>query len=154
MNDEDFMKRAFAVARRARENGNPPFGAVLVGPDGVVVLEAENTVASERDCTGHAETNLIREASRRFGPDALADHVMFTSAEPCCMCSAAAFWAGLGRIVFGLSATRLGAMRGDGGRPLLDLPCREVLARGRREIEVVGPLLEDDAAKLFTEPAC
>ncbi len=149
MNDEDFMKLAFAAAQRARENGNPPFGAVLVDPEGAVVLEAMNTIASERDCTGHAETNLMREASRRFGPGALQDYAMYTSAEPCCMCSAAAFQGGLGRIVFGLSSARLSALRGDGGPPMLDLSCREVIARGPRDIDVVGPLLEDEAAALF-----
>ncbi len=148
MNDEDFLRRAFAVARRARANGNPPFGAVLVDASGAVVLEAENIVASERDSTGHAETNLIRAASRRFG--VLAGYTMYTSAEPCCMCAGAVFWSGLSRIVFGISAARLGALRGNGGRPMLDLSSRDVLARGQREIKVVGPLLEDEAAALFT----
>ncbi len=150
MNDEDFMKLAFAAAQRARENGNPPFGAVLVDPEGAVVLEAMNTIASERDCTGHAETNLMRKASRRFGPGALQDYAMYTSAEPCCMCTAAAFWAGVGRIVFGLSSPRLKSLLGEGRPPSLDLTCREVIARGQRDIEVVGPLLADEAASVFT----
>jgi tRNA(Arg) A34 adenosine deaminase TadA len=148
MKDEDFIKRAFDVARRARAKGNPPFGAILVDGAGTVVLEAENTVASERDCTGHAETNLIREASRRFG--SLSPYIMYTSGEPCCMCSAAAFWGGLGRIVFGLSAARLKAIRGEAGPPMLDLTCREVVARGPRRIEVAGPVLEDEAAAVFS----
>lgn len=149
MNDEDLLRRAFAVARRAGERGNPPFGAVLVDAQGGVVLEAENTVTSDSDCTGHAEINLIREASRRFGPGALGSYAMYTSAEPCCMCSAAAFWGGLSRIVFGLSAPRLKALRGEAGPPMLDLQCREVLARGQKNIEVAGPLLEEEAAALF-----
>jgi tRNA(Arg) A34 adenosine deaminase TadA len=149
MQDEDGMRRAFAVARRARANGNPPFGALLVDGKGAVVLEAENTATSERDCTGHAETNLIRQASRRFG--ALSGYTMYTSAEPCCMCTGAAFWSGLGRIVYGLSAKRLASLRGDGGPPMLDLSCRDVIARGQRAIAVAGPLLEDEAAALFAE---
>lgn len=147
MDDENFLRRAFVVARRARANGNPPFGAVLVDGHGAVVLEAENTATSERDCTGHAETNLIREASRRFG--VLSAYTMYTSAEPCCMCTGAAFWGGLGRIVFGVSAKRLAAVRGDGGPPMLDLSCRDVIARGQRAIDVAGPLLEDEAAAIF-----
>jgi tRNA(Arg) A34 adenosine deaminase TadA len=147
MQDEDGLRRAFALARRARANGNPPFGAVLVDKHGAVVLEAENTATSERDCTGHAETNLIRQASRRFGD--LSAYTMYTSAEPCCMCTGAAFWSGLGRIVFGISAKRLAAARGDAGPPMLDLSCRDVIARGQRAIGVAGPLLEDEAAALF-----
>jgi tRNA(Arg) A34 adenosine deaminase TadA len=148
MTDEELLRLAFAVARRARAKGNPPFGSVLVDRNGAVVLEAENTVASERDCTGHAETNLIREASRRFGD--LATYALYTSAEPCCMCTAAAFWGGLGRIVFGLSAPRLKAMRGEAGPPMLELRCRDVIARGPRNIAVTGPLLEDEAAAVFS----
>ena len=147
MSDEDLLRRAFALARRARAHGNPPFGALLVDASGNVVLEAENTVTSERDCTGHAETNLIREASRRFG--ALSPYTLYTSAEPCCMCTGAAFWSGLGRIVFGLSAVRLKALRRDAGLPMLELGSRDVIARGNRDIKITGPLLEDEAASVY-----
>jgi len=148
MSDEEYLRRAFAVAGRARANGNPPFGSILVDASGAVVLEAENSSTSERDCTGHAETNLLREASRRFG--ALSAYTMYTSAEPCCMCTGAAFWGGLGRIVFGLSAGRLRALRGDSGPPMLDLTCREVIARGQRDVRITGPLLEDEATTVFS----
>ena len=149
MTDEEFMRRAIEVARRAGEKGNPPFGSILVDANGEVVLEGENNMATESDCTGHAEINLIRDASRRFGVGQLGDYTMFTSAEPCCMCTAAAFWGGLGRIVFGLSSGRLAEIRGKDGPPALKLPCREVLAHGQRDIQVTGPLLEDEAATLF-----
>lgn len=149
MNDQDHLRLAFAVARRAGVNGNPPFGAVLVAPDGSVVLEGENTVTTERDCTGHAETNLIRAASKRFGPGALRGHVLYASAEPCCMCGVAAYWAGLDRIVYGLSHRRLHALRGATGPLPIAFSTRELLALADRPIEVVGPLLEDEAAAVF-----
>ncbi|MGE0744265.1 MAG: nucleoside deaminase [Rhodospirillales bacterium] len=149
MDDDDHLRRAFAVARRAGAHGNPPFGAVLVAPDGAVVMEGENNVATERDCTGHAETNLIRAASRRFGPGALRGYVLYASAEPCCMCGVAAYWAGLNRIVYGLSHARLHAMRGAAGPLPIAFSTRELLARADRPIEVVGPLLEDEAAAVF-----
>ena len=148
MTDEDYMKLAISVARRADANGNPPFGSILVDQAGEVVLEAENNVISESDCTGHAETNLIREASRRFGVGALGDYTMFTSAEPCCMCSTAAFWSGLERIVFGLSLDRLIEIRSD-GPPILNISSREIASRSPRPMEIVGPVLEDEAAALF-----
>ena len=148
MTDDAYMKLAFAVARRATDSGNPPFGAILVDGQDAVVLEAENNVTSDSDCTGHAETNLVRDASRRFGVGALGDYTMYTSAEPCCMCSAAAFWSGLGRIVYGLSSARLTALRG-GEPPMLDIPAREVASRGQRDMQVDGPMLEDEAAALF-----
>ena len=143
--DLDHLRRAIAVSQAARDHGNHPFGAVLVGPDGSVVLEAENTVVSEQDVTGHAETNLVRLASRTIGAD-LASYTLVTSTEPCAMCAGAIYWAGIGRVVYGLSETGLYALTGDhADNPTLRLPCREVLGAGSREIEVSGPHLEDEA---------
>src|SRR6266446_9780779 len=59
------LRRAIELARQAREHGNHPFGALLVDHRGNVVLEAENTVRTDKDITAHAETNLMRMASRR-----------------------------------------------------------------------------------------
>ena len=132
----------------AREHGNNPFAALIVAPNGVVLLEAENTVITEKDCTGHAELNLVRRASQRFAPEILAASTLYTSTEPCAMCSGAIYWSGVGRVVFSLSETQLYAMGRDPNNPALVLPCREVFARGRRHVEVVGPMLEDEAREV------
>jgi tRNA(Arg) A34 adenosine deaminase TadA len=147
MTDEDLLRRAFELASRARTHGNHPFGAVLVNPDGTIALEAENTVVTDGDCTAHAEINLIRIASRTLGT-ACSGRAMFASAEPCPMCAGAAYWAGIGRIVYGLSAGRLKSMTSQGRPSGIDLPCRDVLARGARRVVVIGPLLEDEAAEV------
>ena len=82
-------------------------------------------------------------------PDVLAGCTLYTSAEPCAMCAGAIYWAGIGRVVFGLSERRLKTMTGDHAEnPTLDLPCRTVFAAGQRHVEVIGPLLEDEAAAL------
>ncbi len=129
----------------ARAGGNHPFGALLAGPDREVLIEAENTVVTERDCTGHAETNLVRAASRRFDPDLLARCTLYTSTEPCAMCAGAIYWAGIGRVFFALSEASLRELTGDhAANPTLALPCREVFSRGQRRIVVEGPALEDD----------
>ena len=86
---ERFIRQAIAIARRARENGNHPFGALLVDAQGNVIAEAENTVVTDRDCTGHAETNLMRLASRQFEPETLSACTLYTSTEPCPMCCGA-----------------------------------------------------------------
>ena len=143
----DWLHRAIALAARSRANGNHPFGALLIGPDGTLLLEAENTGRTDHDATGHAERNLMTAASRRFDPALLAGCTMVTSAEPCAMCAGAAYWSGVGRIVYGLSEKRLGELIGPHPENLtMDLPCRQVLAAGKRDIEVVGPALEDEAA--------
>ena len=149
LDDVPFLRRSFEVARRAQANGNHPFGAILVGPDGRVLLERENGYLPERDMTGHAERVLATDACKAFPPELLARCTLYTSAEPCAMCAGAMYWAGIGRVVYGLSEKRLKAITGDHPEnPTLDLPCRTVFAAGQRPTEVVGPLLEDEGAAL------
>ena len=146
--DHDHMlRRSFDVARRARLHGNHPFGALLVDGDGHVLLEVENGFLPERDMTAHAERLLATAASKQFAPKVLAACTLYSSAEPCCMCAGAIYWAGIGRVVYGLSERRLKSLTGDHvENPTLDLPCRTVFAAGQRRTEVIGPLLEDEAA--------
>lgn len=144
-NNLKFLRQAFAVAQRAREQGNHPFGAILVDANGEKLLEAENTVITDRDCVGHAETNLLREASRRFEARVLAQCTIYASAEPCAMCAGAIYWSGVNRLVYGLSKQRLSEIQNQQIYWQLALPCREVFARGQREISVEGPALEAEA---------
>ena len=146
MNDTDLqhLRTAIVAARRAREHGNHPFGAILVDENDQVLLQAENTVLTERDCTGHAETNLMRLASQHFSPEKLSICTLYTSTEPCAMCAGAIHWGTVARVVFALSEVDLYEMVGPSPEHLL-LPCREVFARSGRPVEVVGPAPELDA---------
>jgi tRNA(Arg) A34 adenosine deaminase TadA len=148
MNDVEIehLKKAISVAWQARENGNHPFGAVLVNNHNEIVLQAENTVVTGRDSTGHAETNLVRLATQQFSPEHLAHFTLFTSTEPCAMCAGAIYWSQIGRVVFALSEVDLYAIIGSSPEQLL-LPCREVFAHSGRHVEVVGPVesLETEA---------
>ena len=148
--DLEHLRRAFAVAARSREKGDHPFGAVLVAPDGRVLLEQGNGYTTEGgDMTAHAERLLATRASKAFSSAFLAGCTMYISAEPCAMCSGAIYWAGIGRVVYGQSEASLKAKTGDHPEnPTLDLPCRIVFAAGQRPVEVVGPLLEEEAAAL------
>src|ERR1700688_4189951 len=144
------LRRAFAVAARARAGGDHPFGAVLVGPDGDVLLEQGNGYTAEGgDMTAHAERLLATRASKTYAAEFLALCTVYISAEPCAMCSGAIYWAGIGRVVYGQSERSLKAQTGaHDENPTLDLPCRLVFEAGQRSTEVVGPLLEEEAAKL------
>lgn len=145
----DLLRRAIEVARQAREHGNHPFGAILVDVRGSILLEAENSVVIDRDCTGHAELNLMRKASHQFDLSFLNSCTLYTSTEPCAMCAGSIFWGGVGRVVYGLSEVGLLEIVGDGAPDsFLSLPCREVFAHGHRSIEVIGPLLEDEARQV------
>ncbi|MBP2551725.1 tRNA(Arg) A34 adenosine deaminase TadA [Neorhizobium galegae] len=146
---DGFLRQAFAVAMRAREAGNHPFGAILVGPDGVVLMEQQNAYHPNHDMTGHAERVLMTRASQAYRPDFLAHCTMYTSAEPCAMCAGAAYWAGIGTVVFGLAESDLKGITGDHPEnPTLDLPCRMVFDAGQRRVNVIGPLLAEEAARL------
>ena len=144
--DTGHLRRAIAIARRSRAKGNHPFGALLVDAAGAVVAEAENTVTSDHDPTGHAEINLVRAAVRRFDSDYLAGCTLYSSTEPCTMCSGAIYWAGLGHVVYALGEDELRRMTGSNpANPTLALPIREVFARGQRVVSVQGPALLEEA---------
>jgi tRNA(Arg) A34 adenosine deaminase TadA len=147
--DEHFLRRSFDVARRALTRGNHPFGAILVDENRNVLIEAENGYMPDRDGTAHAERLLATQACTTLSPDVLKNATLYSSAEPCAMCAGAIYWAGIGRLVYGLSEHRLRGVTGNHPEnPTLDLPCREVFESGQRATEVVGPLLEDEAEAL------
>jgi tRNA(Arg) A34 adenosine deaminase TadA len=99
------------------------------------------------DGTAHAERLLASQACTTIDAAVLHSATMYSSAEPCAMCAGAIYWAGIGRLVYGLSEHRLRDLTGNHPEnPTLDLPCREVFGSGQRSIEVIGPLLEDEAA--------
>ncbi|MEA2942069.1 MAG: hypothetical protein QOD09_2598 [Bradyrhizobium sp.] len=144
--DEHFLRRSFDLARRAVTHGNHPFGAVLVDQDGNVLIEMENGYMPAHDATAHAERLLATQACTTLSPDVLRHATLYSSAEPCAMCAGAIYWSGIGRLVYGLSERRLRMLTGNHPEnPTLDLPCREVLERGQRPTEVIGPMLEDEA---------
>ena len=88
-----------------------------------------------------------RTASTRFDVEALRGSTLYTSTEPCAMCSGAIFWSGIGRVVFALSSEQLmGIVRDDSGSFTLALSCREVFARGGRDVKVSGPHVTEQAA--------
>ena len=140
---EPFIRECFALARKAMQNGNHPFGALLM-KDGEILVSAQNTVHSESDHTRHAELNLVSRASRELDSAILSQSVLYTSTEPCAMCSGAIYWAGISKVVYGCSAEALGKIA---GHDFL-IPCRAIFAKGEREIEVIGPVLEEEGAQI------
>ena len=137
--DERLIRRCIELSREAVADGNHPFGALLARGD-EVVMEAYNTVGVD-GVTGHAELNLVRRALADLSREALADCTLYTSTEPCAMCAGAIYWARISTVVFGCSVEGLATVT-DGS---LALPCRGVFAHGDREIEVRGPVFEDEA---------
>lgn len=148
--DHDLLRQSFAVARQSRERGDHPFGAVLADKDGKVLREQGNGFSSEgNDRTAHAERLLASWAAKHLSLEDLAGCTLYSSAEPCAMCSGAIYWAGIGRVVFGQTERDLKAQTGaHEENPTLDLPCHIVFEAGQRPTEIVGPLLAEEAARL------
>jgi tRNA(Arg) A34 adenosine deaminase TadA len=147
--DEAFLRRAIELARRAREDGRHPFGALVVNERGRVVAEAlNNAVRPAGDPTQHAELNVCAAAAELLSEEELATCTLYTSTEPCAMCAGAIYWTGIGRVVFALAEKNLYRFTGNSENPTLDLPCREVFARGQRSTLVAGPFLEEEAGKV------
>jgi len=133
------LRRANEVARRAMAMGRHPFGAVLVAPDGETILAEQGNI----DTVHHAEVTLARTASLNYPADYLAQCTLVTTFEPCAMCAGTIYWANIGRVVYGAEEIALLALTGDHPEnPTLSLPCREVFARGQKNIEVTGPVSE------------
>jgi tRNA(Arg) A34 adenosine deaminase TadA len=149
-NDLTHLRRAIELAREARASGRHPFGALIVNRHGEVIVEARNNaVRPAGEPTQHAETLACAAAAKILDETDLALCTLYTSTEPCAMCSGAIYWTGIGRVVFALSETGLLRYTGSHAEnPTLNLPCREVFARGQKQITVIGPLLEDEAAKV------
>lgn len=139
MNDEQVtrhLRRANEVALRAVAQGHHPFGAILVAPDGETVLAEQGNV----DTVNHAESVLAREAATKHAPGFLWGCTLVTTVEPCAMCAGTQYWANIGHLVYGLSERRLLELTGSHGEnPTMDLPCREVFARGQKAVQVAGP---------------
>jgi tRNA(Arg) A34 adenosine deaminase TadA len=144
------LRRAHAVAERAMREGRHPFGAILVDEDGETVLLEHGNV----DTVDHAESVLARDAARRFPVERLWGCTLYTTVEPCAMCAATQYWANIGRVVYGMSERRLLELTGaHAENPTMDLPCREVFARGQKPIDVIGPVsaVEGEIAALHAE---
>lgn len=141
------LRAANAIARAALDAGHHPFGALLVAPDGDTVLLTQGNV----DAVNHAEAVLARRAATQFDATLLWHCTLVTTVEPCAMCAGTQYWAHIGGLVYGLDERALLAITGNHAEnPTLDLPCREVFARGQKPLRVVGPVaaLADEIAEL------
>lgn len=146
MNYYPYLKRANEVAKEARRSGNTPFGALLVGPDGNILMEQGNAEGDLHDATAHAERVLASRASRKYEKDFLRGCTLVSTCEPCPMCTGAIYWSNIGRIVFGITERQLLDMTGsDDKNPTFSMGASAVLEAGQKDIELIGPVAEAEA---------
>lgn len=147
--DLDLLRQSIQLSEEAKQRGRHPFAALVADQNGKIIASAgNNSMPPEGDPTQHAELAAAALAAKLLSPEELAKCTLYTSAEPCCMCSGAIYWTGIGRVVYALSEHALLGLTGDHPEnPTFSLPCREVFVRGQRKVEVLGPMLEEEAAK-------
>jgi tRNA(Arg) A34 adenosine deaminase TadA len=144
--NEEFLNRAIELSRQAVAKGNMPFGSLLVVND-KIVLEAENTAVTDHNPTAHAESNLVQRAIRELGADQLPEATLYASTEPCPMCAAMMYWAGIRRLVFGLSSAELEKIVGK----KLCIPSRTVFEGMEQSVEVESGLLQEQARRVHED---
>ncbi|QSI79058.1 nucleoside deaminase [Niveibacterium microcysteis] len=133
------LRRSNAVAERAVSLGHHPFGAILVGPDQETVLLEQCNI----DTVNHAESTLARIAATNFSADYLWGCTLYTAVEPCCMCAGTAYWANIGRVVFGMTEAQLLSATGDHAEnPTLSVSSAYVFAHSQKPVKLIGPVDE------------
>lgn len=142
------LRRVIEICAEAKAAGNYPFGCLLADKAGNILMEQGNCEnAHQGDCTGHAETELMRRASQKYTKEEMWDLTMYNCGEPCAMCAGAMYWGNLGRLVYIGRESTLKEYTGDDLRnPTLALPCRAVFACGQKpDMVVLGPVTELEA---------
>lgn len=140
MTDQAYMGLAIEEARK----GDAPYGAVLVKGSEIVV-RAYNTVTSDGDVTAHAEINVLRKALVERSIDSLEGYTLYTTGEPCAMCTGAIIFAGVGRVVYGASVQELAAA----GQDQIHISSETIIAAGFQNIEVEGGVRVAEVLRLF-----
>ncbi len=137
------MDLALKEAEAARDRGEVPIGAVVVGPDGTVLARAGNRTLELRDPTAHAELIAVREACAKLGSERLVGCDLYVTLEPCAMCAAAISFARIRRLYFGAGDPKGGAVE-HGPRLFQQPTCHHAP-------EIYGGLSETAAAGLLKD---
>ncbi|MCC6943942.1 MAG: nucleoside deaminase [Thermomicrobiales bacterium] len=140
-NVEHYLRLAMKEAERAVQEGNHPYGAVIVAASGAVIATGRNGANTDHDPSSHAEMNAVRAACRRLGTLALDDYWLFTNGPPCAMCATVMIAARLGSIWYGAPSS-----------PERTMPTLEELVErssGAKPTVHQGTLAEEASAQLL-----
>ena len=151
-----FMQLAIAEAKRARDRGDYPIGAVitrLIGKREVVIASAGNRVKTSGSSIKHVELETLKYVSSGYGRY-LPDFVLYSTHEPCAMCAGACVWSKIGAVVFGVSQEDITAYGKKHGteefkwRACL-ISCKFVLEKGGLHIPVFDNFLRPGVPKVI-----
>ncbi|WP_328994377.1 nucleoside deaminase [Kribbella sp. NBC_01245] len=111
---DELLRRAIGLAQKARDLGEMPFGSLLAASNGDVLIEEWNTVLSGNDISAHPEFKLALWASRNLDSATAKTTTMYTSCQPCGMCTGAIERSGLGKVVYALATEQLNSLKPSG----------------------------------------
>jgi len=147
--DIGYMQRALGWAKKGEAaDGASPIGCVIV-LDGKIVGEGYNETEMRHDPTAHAEIVSIRRACESLGQDELRGATLYTTLQPCGMCSMASIWAKIGRIVYGAGREDVHEMYfEERDRSTVDY----ILDAYKDDITLLGGVLADECAPFYVGP--
>ncbi len=156
MSDKKFMKAAIKEAMKAFAKGDYGIGAVIV-KDGKIIARAGETLKSKPDpVNGHAEIGAIRKACRKLKRGYVEGGTIYSTHEPCPMCTTAVYWAKIAKIVYGVSRQdMIEHMKSKGNRQFswrqIDISCKEILDKStpNLNIEIMSDFMKDECLKLL-----
>jgi tRNA(adenine34) deaminase len=140
--DKHFMKAALKAAKKARENGEVPVGAVLVKDD-EIISTGQNSPITLNDPTAHAEIIALREGGEKLKNYRLIDTILYVTIEPCTMCMGAIMHARVKKLVFGTFDPRAGA-----AGSLFDFTIEN---KFNHNVEVKSGILESECRELIQD---
>ena len=144
MRDEVFMERAIELSVLANKCGNEPFGAVLVKDD-KIVFESQNAVNSKRNPLCHAELELLNNFVGKTGITDLSEYTLYSSCEPCFMCSGAMARLKVGKLVYGAKYDDLAEILGKSGYS----PSKNVFTNTNAKVVVIDGILREKCVKVL-----
>ena len=133
--DQALLRRAIAIAAHAISLGDAPYGSLLAGADGAILVEAHNTVRRDNDISAHPELKLARWAAGELDPETAAQTTLYTSCQPCQMCTGGIARSGLGRVVYALSTDQLVSLNPESNWPTVTQEGPALFAEARTPIE-------------------
>lgn len=151
--DESIMKKAIEEAKKSSEGGQYPLGAVVVIGDEILSI-SHTTLHETNDPSAHAEMNAVRNAAEKRGSRYLEGAWLYTTQEPCPMCTAVAIWAKMDGIVFGANKDdALKIFQEQKGEKFtwrqIDISAENIIAKGEPKLKLFKEFMRDECIKLF-----
>lgn len=152
---KEFMEKAIAEAKNSASLGQYALGALVVNSNGEILSIAHTSTHADNDATAHAEVNAIRAACAKLNNRYLSGCWLYTTLEPCPMCTSAAIWAKMGGIVFGASKEDAQEFAKNSQNEKftwrqIDISSRDIAAKGDPQVQVIEKFMREECCQLFS----